>query len=393
MPTQGDTSVIDAAIVFDGEEFLPQHCVILRGRDVEAVLPREQCPVDPPWIRLGSGTLAPGLVDLQVNGGGGTLLNNEPTPGGVATIVAAHRARGTTTLLPTVMSDTADVQRAAVASVIEARNAGHDGIAGIHVEGPFLEPSRRGAHRADRIRALSGPDLEWLCSLGRDVTVVLTLAPEHVSTQTIRRLSDSGIIVCAGHTNASYDHVRDAADFGLAGVTHLYNAMSQASAREPGAVGAALSDDRLWVGVIADGRHVHPANIQTAFRAKPPGKMVLVSDAMATVGSHKRRFDLYGEILTVRDGRLVNRDGVLAGSAIGLIDAVRFAAEEVGIPPGDCLRMASRYPAEAIGLGATLGRIAPGYRADLIHLDDGYRVRRTWVAGALQDHSAQAFRC
>ncbi len=393
MPTPAEVTVIAAAVLFDGDAFLRNHCVILNGPTIEAVLPGDQCPVDPPRFRLASGTLAPGLVDLQVNGGGGVLLNNEPTRRGVETIAAAHRAHGTTTLLPTVMSDTAEVQRAAVDAVIAARAAGHAGIAGVHIEGPCFEPSRRGAHRADRIRPLSGADLDWLSTLAGDLKVILTLAPEHVDSDAIRRLHASGIVLCAGHTNATYDQVRRAADCGLSGVTHLFNAMSQAGAREPGVVGAALSDDRLWAGVIADGHHVHPANIRTALRAKPPGQLVLVSDAMATVGSPSQCFDLYGETLTVRGGRLVNRDGALAGSAIGLIDAVRYAAEQAGIPLADCLRMASRYPAEVIGLGATLGRIAPGYRADLVHLDAGFHVQRTWVAGVLQEQGDVTSRC
>jgi N-acetylglucosamine-6-phosphate deacetylase len=388
MPSQGAITAIDAALLFDGERFLTDYSVILAGDTIERVVPLGDRPDDLEATALAGGILAPGLVDLQVNGGGGVLLNNDPTRAGVAKIAAAHRALGTTALLPTVMSDAMDVQQAAVEAVMAARDAGCSAIAGIHIEGPFFERSRRGAHRADRIRSPAREDLDWLCSLGSRLPVMLTLAPETVDTPSIRRLYDSGIVLCAGHTNARFDQMRAAAEAGLAGVTHLYNAMSQVSAREPGTVGAALGDDRLWAGVIADGHHVHPANIRTAARAKPPGKLLLVSDAMATVGGDGDRFELYGETLTARDGRLVNGDGVLAGSAISLMDAVRFVAETVGLPLAECLRMASRYPASVIGHGAALGRIAPGYRADLVHFDDGFRVRRTWCAGGMQEHGA-----
>ncbi len=373
------------ATVFDGEEFLVDHCVLVDGATVTGVLPAAACPPGLPRCTLSGGILAPGFIDLQVNGGGGFMFNNEPTCDALARIAVAHRASGTTALLPTVMSDTAEVQRACIGAVRDARRGGHPGILGVHIEGPFFEPARRGAHRADRIRTLGQADVSWLCSLG-DLKVLLTLAPEHASSSHLDALARSGTILCAGHTGATYGEVAAAVEHGLRGVTHLYNAMSASSAREPGTVGAALAEDRLWVSVIADGHHVHPANIRSAFRAKPPGKMVLVSDAMATVGSSGSTFELYGEAVTERDGRLVNAEGVLAGSAIGLIDAVKFAHNGAGLSLDDCLRMASRYPAAILGLDTMLGRIAPGFRADLVHFTEDFSVLATWVAGDRQIH-------
>jgi N-acetylglucosamine-6-phosphate deacetylase len=385
MAANDEAFAIKATSLFDGERFLRDQCVIIRGEAVEQIVPAAQCPTDMAGITLEGGILAPGLIELQVNGGGGVMFNNAPCRETVEQIYAAHRAEGTTTLLPTLLSDTAEVQQAALAAVRAARAAGHAGIAGIHLEGPFFDLAKRGAHRADRIRPPQSQDIEWLCAIG-DMAVIVTLAPEKVATPWIGQLSRAGITVCAGHTNATFRQMVEAAGAGLSGCTHLHNAMSPLTAREPGTVGAALDDDSLWLGIIADGQHVHPANIRLAYRAKPAGKLVLVSDAMASVGSRQKDFELYGERINLEDGRLVNAEGALAGSAISLMDAVRFTTREVGLPLTESLRMASLYPANVIGLDNTLGRIACGYRADLVFFDNDFRVRHTWLAGRHQVH-------
>ena len=389
MAAKDEAFTIRTASLFDGERFLRDQCVIIRGETVEQIVPAPQCPPEVPGVVLEGGILAPGLIDLQVNGGGGVMLNNAPCRETVEQLSAAHRARGTTSLLPTLLSDTAEVQRAALEAVRQARAAGHPGIAGIHLEGPFFEVAKRGAHRADRIRPARAQDIDWLCAIG-DMAVIVTLAPEKVSAEWIGQLSRAGITVCAGHTNATFRQMVEAAHAGLSGCTHLHNAMIPLTAREPGTVGAALDDDRLWLGIIADGQHVHPANIRLAYRAKPAGKLVLVSDAMASVGSTQPDFELYGERVSLQDGRLVNADGALAGSAIALMDAVRFTTREVGLPLTESLRMASLYPATVIGLDNTLGRIACGYRADLVFFDDDFTVRHTWLAGRHQAHKCES---
>jgi N-acetylglucosamine-6-phosphate deacetylase len=283
-------------------------------------------------------------------------------------------------MMPTLISDTRAIQEQAVSAVRAARAGGHAGILGIHLEGPHFEVARRGAHRAQMIRPPRDEDIAWLCSL-TDLKVIVTLAPEHTGAGQIRQLSASGIHVCAGHTNASHAQLVAAMQEGLEGVTHLFNAMSPLAGREPGTVGAALAEDALWAGIIADGHHVHPANIRLAQRAKPAGRLVLVSDAMATVGGRSASFSLYGEQVSLEGDKLVNGDGVLAGSAIGMIDAVAYAAGTVGIPLEECLRMASLYPAAILGLDNRLGRIAAGYRADLVHFDSDFSVHNTWLAG------------
>ncbi|MEH6584849.1 MAG: N-acetylglucosamine-6-phosphate deacetylase, partial [Halioglobus sp.] len=251
---------------------------------------------------------------------------------------------------------------------------------------PFFAVEKRGTHKASMIRPPLAADIEWLTQLD-DVPVILTLAPEHTVSGQIRTLSDAGILVCAGHTNASYAQISAAIEEGLRGFTHLFNAMSPLAAREPGAVGAALEFDDTWAGIIADGHHVDPASIRIAQRIKPTGKLILVTDAMATVGSDDSSFEIYGERIEEHQGKLINAEGALAGSAIGMIDAVRIATTLVGLPLEESLRMAALYPAEFLKLDDQLGKIETGYRPDLVHFDRDFIVHGTWVAGQYQSHN------
>ena len=386
MPNSATRFAISAPTVFDGERFLHNHCVIVVANTVTQLLPVQDCPAGLDTVALEQGILAPGLIDLQVNGGGDLLFNNAPSCATLNTMLAAHRATGTTAMLPTVVSDTPAVQQAAVDAIREARADDLHGILGIHLEGPFFDLAKCGAHNASMIRPPQAQDIQWLCAL-QDLRVIVTLAPEHTQPGQIEQLVEAGILVCAGHTNATYQQVQQATRQGLHGITHLFNAMSPLTSREPGAVGAALDDDNLWAGIIADGHHVHPASIRLALSAKPAGKLVLVSDAMATVGGKSRSFAIYGEQIHESEGRLVNAKGVLAGSAIGMIDAVRYTHETVGLPLAECLRMASLYPATILKLEASLGRLTSGYQADLVHFDQDFTVRNTWVAGQRAAHN------
>ncbi len=376
---------IQAKTLFDGDQFLDEYAVIVEENTIVQVLPSSELPDSLKRTILKEGIFAPGFIDIQVNGGGGVMLNNAPCRESVDTITAGHRPSGTTGMMPTLISDTRDNQQAGIDAVREAMAAGNAGVLGIHIEGPFFDVGKRGTHKASLIRPPLAEDIEWLTSLG-ELKVIVTLAPEHALPGQIRELVEAGIHVCAGHTNASYEQIKSAIAEGLQGFTHLFNAMSALEAREPGTVGAALDSDSTWVGVITDGHHVHPASIQIAHRMKPQGKLMLVSDAMSTVGGEDPFFEIYGERIEERDGRLINSEGVLAGSAIGMIDAVRITTNSVSLPLEESLRMAALYPASFLGLENQLGRIASGYRADFVHFDRDFKVHNTWVAGVQQSH-------
>jgi N-acetylglucosamine-6-phosphate deacetylase len=287
--------------------------------------------------------------------------------------------------LPTLISDDAERTRAALEAVDAAIAQGVPGILGIHLEGPFLAPARKGIHAAARLRALTADDLDLLCQPRRGV-LMLTLAPECVSVDAIRVLSQAGVRVVIGHSGADYATVRQALDAGACGFTHLYNAMSPLGSREPGVVGAALDDPHTWCGLIVDGQHVHPASLRVALAAKPRGKCVLVTDAMPPVGTDAASFELDGQTIGVRDGACRNADGVLAGSALDMARALRNAMAWLDLPLAEAARMASAYPAAWLGLERTHGRLVAGQRADFAVLDDDLHVIETWIGGARHRH-------
>ena len=379
---------ICGARLFTGSAFLDHHAVVVSSGKVDRVCPENDLDSSIPRLPLPGGILAPGFIDLQVNGGGGVLFNNAPTVASLETMSAAHRTGGTTALLPTVITDETAVRERALEAVTSAISDGLDCVLGVHFEGPFLDNKRRGVHSETQVRPINDEDIAWLQSIS-NCRVMLTLAPEHVAPGQIEELARSGIIVCAGHSGGSYEQTNAAIAEGLSGFTHLFNAMSPLGGRNPGMVGAALASTSCWCGIIVDGFHVHPANVSLAFRALPRGKLYLVSDSMATVGATEKSFELYGETIEEKDGRLVNHAGRLAGSAISLIDAVRTAHRDARIPLEECLRMASLYPAEFIGEAVRRGRIEAGYRADLVHFDEQFRVLNTWVGGEQRPHNTE----
>ena len=375
-----DTLVFRNGHVLTDRGFERDVSVVVEDGYIVAVLPGNTATTTASTIDLQGGYLVPGFIDTQVNGGGDVLFNDEPTVEGVRRIAAAHRRFGTTGLMPTLISDDVAVMQRAIEAVRDAIAQNVPGILGIHLEGPYLAEARKGVHDPHRFHTPDGRELDLVASLGVGRTMV-TLAPERFAPDTLRALADRGVLVCAGHTAATYEQLRDAFAAGVRGVTHLFNAMTPMGSREPGGVGAALEDPDSWCGIIVDGFHVHDASLRIAIAAKPRGKMMLVTDAMPPVGGEREEFSLYGVPMNYRDGMCTTAEGTLAGSALDMATAVRNTVERVGLPLDEACRMASTYPAEFLGLGGEQGRIAPGYRADLAVLDPGLHVQGTWIAG------------
>ncbi len=324
--------------------------------------------------------LVPGFIDAQVNGGGGVLFNDTPDIPTLKRIAAAHRRFGTTAFLPTLISDTREKMRAALQTARKAIDTGIPGIVGVHLEGPFLSPTKHGAHAADVITALTEADVAWLAQPFPG-TLLLTLAPEEVRDPGfLTALRAAGVVLAAGHSAASYEQAMTGFDSGMSGVTHLFNAMTPLSARAPGLIGALLDHPDTWAGIIADGVHVHPANLRLALRLLGPKRLLLVTDAMPPVGSTLSRFTLGGQHVEVRDGVCVNESGGLAGSALDMASAVRTMVSQVGASLPDALRMASTTPAERLHLHDR-GRIAPGFRADMVALTLDLTAARVWIGG------------
>jgi N-acetylglucosamine-6-phosphate deacetylase len=330
-------------------------------------------------IDLGGQMLLPGFIDTQVNGGGGVLFNDQPTVEAIRAIGSAHRRYGTTGFLPTLISD--DFARIGEALAAADKAIGEvPGVLGIHVEGPFLNQDRKGIHDASKFRILDERAFQLLTSLPHGKTLV-TLAPEKTNAKMIERLAGAGIIVAAGHTDGTYEQISEALASGMTGFTHLYNAMSPLSSRRPGAVGAALDHAGSWCGIIVDGHHVAPASLRIALKAKGADKLMLVTDAMPSVGVENKSFILQGRPIRVSGGICVDEEGVLAGSDLDMAGAVRNSVALLGVDLPTAVRMASHVPAEFLGLGHELGKIAPGYRADLVMATDDIEILESWIGG------------
>jgi N-acetylglucosamine-6-phosphate deacetylase len=368
-----------AACVFDGTTLRDDAAVIIDGANIVDVVARADLAPDLPVQDLPGLWLAPGFIDIQVNGGGDVLFNDAPTPQTIRTIVAAHRRFGTTALMPTLISDKPAKMQAALAAVDELAGV-EPAVLGLHLEGPFLSPEKAGVHNPLFFRRPSAEDITRIAAPRRAVTLV-TLAPEQVGDELIAKFTDAGVRVALGHSMATYAQTVAAMAAGLTGFTHLFNAMRPLTSREGGPIAAALESPDACYGLIVDGLHVSPAMLRLALRGA--GRPILVTDAMPPVGGSRSSFMLDGKTIVVRDGRCALEDGTLAGACLDMATAVRNCVRLVGAPLTDALRYASTHPAEFLGLGDRLGKLAPGYRADIVALDaTTIEVRQTWVAGA-----------
>ena len=371
-----------APFLFDGMQLLPDRAVILEGDRVAAIIPPSEVPPSLPIARPeGAAYLAPGLIDLQVNGGGGVLFNDALTEEGLARIAGAHRALGTSYLLPTLISGSTAQIEAALNAVRAAIAHGVPGILGLHVEGPFFAPARRGIHPASAIRPLSPRDLALLAA-PIPFPLTLTLAPETVPEPALRALAAAGVVLLAGHTEATPAQIARARAAGLAGFTHLFNAMPPIAARAPGPAGAALADRDCFASMIVDGLHVHPEPLRLALAAKGTNRLFLVSDAMPSVGSPLTRFRIGETTINLRDGRLLDAEGTLGGAHLSLAEAVHNAHHLLGLSPEDALRMATATPAACLGLTNRLGLIAPNTQANLALFDASLSLLGTWNEGS-----------
>lgn len=382
-----DTVWIGARRLFRGGGGDPEEDRVIEvGRGgIVSVRPRSEAPRNA--VVRDQEIVAPGFVDLQINGGGGVLFNDAPTVETIERIAAAARKGGTAHVLPTFITAEGATYAGALAAVEEAMGAGVRGCLGVHLEGPFLSVRRPGIHPARHIRRMTGEDAERIAGFRHPL--LLTLAPEEVEGALIKRLAAGGVTVFAGHTEATSEQIARAVGLGVSGVTHLWNAMSQLQGRAPGVVGAALTDPRLCAGIIADGLHVHPLNLRLAAEAMG-GRLFLVTDAMPTLGGGTEAFDLAGVPVRLEGGRLVSPEGTLAGAHLAMDEAVRNMTSLAGVQVAEALDMASGRAARALGLGGVLGRVEPGYRASLTCLDASLRAVAVMVDGAWPDEAGPA---
>lgn len=372
------------ARIFHKARLIENHALVLEDGYVTAILPETELTANIVRERLDGGVIAPGFVDLQVNGGGGVMFNTDTTVEALRTMSAAHASIGATSIMPTLISDSNEKTVGAIDAVAAAMKAEVPGIIGLHLEGPHLSLERKGAHDAAFIRPMQDADVALLLNAAGAIPALkVTVALENVTNEQINQLSKAGIIVSIGHTNATFEACKAAADAGAKCVTHLFNAQSQMGNREPGTVGAALSIGSLSAGVIADGIHVHEASLANALRAKSgPGDIFFVSDAMATAGTDLGEFTLNGRTIERHGNRLTLKDGTLAGAHLEIAQAIKLAVENCQDTLGKALARATILPAKLIG-HENLGDICVGAPARAVYLDESLNLKRTWKSNFL----------
>ncbi|MCF1742249.1 N-acetylglucosamine-6-phosphate deacetylase [Paradevosia shaoguanensis] len=371
------------ARIFDGEEWIEDSALLVNDGVVEDIVAIGDIPHGVARHDFAGGMLVPGFIDLQVNGGGGVLLNEDRTLSGLRTICSAHYQYGTTALLPTLITDTPAITAETVAAGKAAVEAQLPGFLGLHLEGPHLSLARKGAHDPALIRPMNEEDLANLIAARQALPNLLTtVAAETVKPEQIARLTEAGVVVSIGHSDASMVQVEAAAKAGASMATHLFNAMSQIGNREPGVAGSVLSLGSMSAGLIADGIHVHPETIGIALRAKTgPAHIFLVTDAMSLTGSDLQSFTLNGRVIHRANGALRLEDGTLAGADLTMIDAIKYMRDVVGLSLEEALRMATLYPARSLGVAHRHGFLGQGSVASFVHLSDALKVNSTWIDG------------
>ena len=370
---------ITGSKLFNGIDFIEHKALLIVDQHIAGIVNEDAIPTDFQVKKLDGGILSPGFIDLQVNGGGGKLFNNSPDKESLNTIISAHQYFGTTSIMPTVISDSLNILQKCTDTISNEINNNHS-LLGIHIEGPFFNVKYRGVHQKQYINTINASYLNLFETLDK-FPVMLTLAPECISIKQLKHLKSLGFKILAGHTDANYDQLEEAVKYGLDGFTHLFNAMGQISAREPGVVGSAFDFDETSASIIVDLHHVHPSLINLSFKQKPKGKLFFVSDSMATINHGEPSFELYDEVVSESNGRIINSEGKLAGSSITQIDAIKNAYQKCSIPLESAISMATLYPAEYLGVSDYIGQLKKGYRADLAHFDSNFHVQNVWLAG------------
>lgn len=370
---------ITGSKLFNGIDFIEHKALLIEDQHIAGIVNEDAIPTDFQVKKLDGGILSPGFIDLQVNGGGGKLFNNSPDKESLNTIISAHQYFGTTSIMPTVISDSLNILQKCTDTISNEIDNNHS-LLGIHIEGPFFNVKYRGVHQKQYINTINASYLNLFETLDK-FPVMLTLAPECISIKQLKHLKSLGFKILAGHTDANYDQLEEAVKYGLDGFTHLFNAMGQISAREPGVVGSAFDFDETSASIIVDLHHVHPSLINLSFKQKPKGKLFFVSDSMATINHGEPSFELYDEVVSESNGRIINSEGKLAGSSITQIDAIKNAYQKCSIPLESAISMATLYPAEYLGVSDYIGQLKKGYRADLAHFDSNFHVQNVWLAG------------
>ncbi|RCW26962.1 N-acetylglucosamine 6-phosphate deacetylase [Vibrio parahaemolyticus] len=370
--------------IYTGSDVLTDHAVIIENDLIQSIVPVAELPQGIEVKDLAGSNLSPGFIDLQLNGCGGVMLNDAITPETMQIMHEANLKSGCTSFLPTLITSSDEDMRTAISAAREYHNQYQNQSLGLHLEGPYLNVAKKGIHNVDFIRPSDESMIDLICA-NADIIAKVTLAPEQNDPEHIARLKAAGIVVSIGHTNATYAEARKGFEAGITFATHLFNAMTPMVGREPGVVGAIYDTPDVYAGIIADGFHVDYTNIRIAHKIKGE-KLVLVTDATAPAGANIDHFIFVGKKVYYRDGKCVDENGTLGGSALTMIEAVQNSVEHAGIALDEALRMATLYPATAIGVEDRLGRVRKGMVANLTIFDRDFKVKATVVNGQYEQN-------
>lgn len=357
---------------------LTNHAVIIENDKIKSIKPISELNADIKTVDLNKANLCPGFIDLQINGCGGVMFNEKISEKTLKIMQASNLKSGCTSYLPTLITSSDEDMQTALKVTRNFINKTANEVLGLHLEGPFLSLEKKGIHRPEFIRK---PDLKMvdLICTNADLVTKVTLAPENSPVDVIKQLSDAGIVVSIGHSNATYTQAKAAIDNGATFATHLFNAMSPMTGREPGMVGA-IYDNDIYAGIIVDGFHVAYPNVRISKKIMGE-KLILVTDATAPAGANIDQFDFVGTTVYYKEGKCLGKDGTLGGSAVTMIESIEQCVKFVGIKLEEAIRMATLYPAKAIAVENKLGSIEAGKIANLAIFSNDYKVVATVVNG------------
>lgn len=369
-------------IIYTTDAILVEHAVIIDNELIKSITPITELNPDISCIDLQGQNLSPGFIDLQLNGCGGVMFNGSETQQTLSIMQAANLRSGTTSFLPTFITDSDARMKLALNVVRGYMDTHKNEVLGLHLEGPFINKEKKGIHRAEFIREPNNDIIDLICA-NADIVCQITIAPEKTPNSAIQQLSAAGIVVSIGHSNGTYQEATTAIKYGVSSATHLFNAMSSITGREPGIVGA-VYDNNLYAGIIVDGFHVDYVNVRLSKKIMGE-KLILVTDATAPAGAKasqfENQFDFVGTTVYYKNGKCVGEDGTLGGSAVTMIESIEQCVKFVGIPLNEAIRMATLYPAKAISVDHKLGSITPNKIANLCIFNENFKVTATVVNG------------
>ena len=382
--------IIKNAKIFDGEKFIEENAVITEGKLIKKVLKASELTQDEingnEVIDINGMVLSPGFIDLQINGCGGVLFNDDISMEALKIMNETNKKFGCTSFLPTLITSPDEKIEKALELIKANKDKEEIGVLGLHIEGPYISVEKKGIHRPEYIRVLSDEMIKKIADAGPEVTKIITIAPEKAEVRHLKTLKNAGINIAVGHSNATYEECMEKKEY-FNCATHLYNAMSPLESRKPGVIGFLFNNDTTNCGIIVDGFHMEFPAVEIAKKILKE-RLYLVTDAVSPAGTtDMKEFMFEGNRVLYENGKCISPSGTLGGSALVMSEGVKNLVEHVNVSQEEALRMATSYPAKAVSVDDRYGYIREGYIADLTYFDKDYKVKGTVAKGNLTEYN------